>query len=72
MYTPNAVCNTDLTAEENMWVTGEVTLMLSRPAMQMRKPVTPCVRSTSRSLDSRFASEPLGQQHKYSHPANSQ
>jgi hypothetical protein len=40
-YTPRAVCKTDLTAAENMCVTGEVTLMLSRPATQMANPVTP-------------------------------
>ena len=40
-YTPSAVCRTDRTAEENMCVTGEVTLMDSRPAMQMRKPTMP-------------------------------
>lgn len=34
---------TPRTAEETMCVIGEVILMLRKPAMQMRKPITPCV-----------------------------
>ena len=40
-HTPSIVCRTDRTADENMWVTGEVTLMESSPATQMRNPTSP-------------------------------
>jgi len=40
--TPRMVWRTERTAEENMWVTGEVTLIDNSPATQMRKPTMPC------------------------------
>jgi hypothetical protein len=41
-YTPNTVCSTERTAELNMCVMGDVTLMDRTPATQMRKPTMPC------------------------------
>jgi len=39
--TPTRVCNTDRAALENMWVIGDVILMLSRPATQSKNPNIP-------------------------------
>lgn len=40
-HTLSRVCMTPLDAEETICVTGEVTLIDRKPAMQMRKPTTP-------------------------------
>lgn len=37
IQTPNTVCRTDRHAEENMWVTGEVILMLRSPVGQVKR-----------------------------------
>lgn len=40
-HTPKRVTTTPLTADETICVMGDVTLMLKKPAMQMRKPNRP-------------------------------
>ena len=40
--TDKSVWTTPRAADETMCVTGEVTLMERKPAIQMRKPMTPC------------------------------
>ena len=42
--TPNRLCATPRTAEETMWVIGDVTLMESKAAIDMRKPNVPVMK----------------------------
>lgn len=47
-HMPSREAATPRTAEEIIWVMGEVTLMDKREAMDIRKPMMPCMRASFR------------------------
>ena len=67
--TPNRLCATPRTAEETMWVIGEVTLMESKEAMDMRKPSVPVMKDPTQKALASLVLNPLARSSTTSLPS---